>query len=193
MSIYTKLNKARTEFHLLPLKKSGWNSYAEYSYFELADFLRPAMEIFQANDLCAFVSFSQDIATMTIVDISDTASTIVITSPMGSAKLKACHEVQNIGAVETYQRRYLWITALEIIENSVIDDTKTSVDAENTFVSFEQCATLQEYVDATEANLPALLKTYGITKLSEMRLMDYEPCMKILKSKAIKHPLKAEA
>jgi hypothetical protein len=47
---------------------------------------------------------------------------------MGSANLKGCHEVQNIGAVETYQRRYLWSAALEIIENDVLDSTTNPVE-----------------------------------------------------------------
>jgi hypothetical protein len=40
---------------------------------------------------------------------------------MGSANLKGCHEVQNIGAVETYQRRYLYVTALAIVEHDALD------------------------------------------------------------------------
>jgi hypothetical protein len=47
---------------------------------------------------------------------------------MGSAALKGCHEVQNIGAVETYQRRYLWVTAMEIVEHDALDAT-TAKDA----------------------------------------------------------------
>jgi hypothetical protein len=43
---------------------------------------------------------------------------------MGSAALKGCHEVQNIGAVETYQRRYLWVTALEIVEHDALDSSE---------------------------------------------------------------------
>jgi hypothetical protein len=31
--------------------------------------------------------------------------------------------VQNIGAVETYQRRYLWVAALEIVEHDALDAT----------------------------------------------------------------------
>lgn len=112
-------------FHNLPLKKSGWNDYSKYSYFELKDFLQPALDIFNQNGLCAVISFEKDLATMTIIDVDVDQpmidNKIVITSPMGSANLKACHEVQNIGAVETYQRRYLWITALEILENDSIE------------------------------------------------------------------------
>jgi hypothetical protein len=43
---------------------------------------------------------------------------------MGSAALKGCHEVQNIGAVETYQRRYLWVAALEIVEHDALDSSE---------------------------------------------------------------------
>ena len=48
---------------------------------------------------------------------------------MGSAALKGCHEVQNIGAVETYQRRYLWVAALEIVEHDALDATTGQDDA----------------------------------------------------------------
>jgi hypothetical protein len=43
MSIYAKLNAAREEFHTLQLKKTGKNAFAGYQYFELGDFLLPAM------------------------------------------------------------------------------------------------------------------------------------------------------
>ena len=49
---------------------------------------------------------------------------VSLDSPMGSAALKGCHEVQNIGAVETYQRRYLWVTAMEIVEHDALDSSE---------------------------------------------------------------------
>jgi hypothetical protein len=51
----------------------------------------------------------------------DDGTVIVITSPMATASLKGAHEIQNMGAVETYQRRYLWMTAMELVENDPID------------------------------------------------------------------------
>jgi len=125
MNIYQKLNAARRQFHSLELKKSGQNKFAGYNYFELADFLVPALRIFDEVGLCAIVSFQKDQADMTIVDveigIGPPDGAIVINSPLGSASLKGCHEVQNIGAVETYQRRYLWMSALEIVEHDALD------------------------------------------------------------------------
>ena len=42
---------------------------------------------------------------------------------MGGAAMKGLHAVQNIGAVETYQRRYLWVTAMEIVEHDALEAT----------------------------------------------------------------------
>ena len=123
MSVYQRLNEARAKFHELKLSKTGHNKFAGYYYFELGDFLIPALKVFRECGLCAIVSFDKDTATMEIRADSDPDHVIRITSPMGSAALKGCHEVQNIGAVETYQRRYLWVAALEIVEHDALDAT----------------------------------------------------------------------
>ena len=120
MKVYSKLMKARLALQNTKLKKSGQNKFAGYSYFELGDFLPTVQNIFSEVGLCGIVSFQSDLATLTITDTED-GSQIVITSPMGSAALKGCHEVQNIGAVETYQRRYLWVSAMEIVEHDILD------------------------------------------------------------------------
>jgi len=119
-NVYTKLMAARLKLQNSPLKKSGKNACAGYSYFELGDFLPTVQNIFSDLGLCGVVSYTKELATLTITDGTDS---IVITSPMGSAALKGCHEVQNVGAVETYQRRYLWVTAMEIVEHDVLDAT----------------------------------------------------------------------
>lgn len=105
----------------MEMKKSGHNKFAGYQYFELGDFLLPIQQVFDEIGLCGVVSFSADIATLKIVDVDQPEQSIEFTSPMGSAALKGCHEVQNIGAVETYQRRYLYVTALEIVEHDALE------------------------------------------------------------------------
>jgi hypothetical protein len=42
---------------------------------------------------------------------------------MSTACLKGCHEVQNLGAVETYIKRYLYQNCFEIVENDELDGT----------------------------------------------------------------------
>ena len=120
--IYQKLQKARLTLLNTELKKSGHNKFAGYQYFELGDFLPAIQRIFNDIGLCGIVSFDAHIASLRIVDVEDN-SEVTFTSPMGSAALKGCHEVQNIGAVETYQRRYLYVAAMEIVEHDALEAT----------------------------------------------------------------------
>lgn len=134
MNVYQKLNAARTKFHGLQLKKTGHNKFAGYYYFELGDFLIPALKVFEEVGLCATVSFEKDIAQMCIRNVDKPEEFICLASPMGSAALKGCHEVQNIGAVETYQRRYLWVAALEIVEHDALDATTGKANGDGSLV-----------------------------------------------------------
>lgn len=130
MNVYQRLNDAREKFHALKLQKTGHNKFAGYYYFELGDFLIPALKVFRECGLCATVSFDTDKACMVIRNAEKPDEYLTIYSPMGSAALKGCHEVQNIGAVETYQRRYLWVAALEIVEHDALDATTGKDKAE---------------------------------------------------------------
>lgn len=139
-NVYQRLNAARLEFHSTKLKKTGHNKFAGYNYFELGDFLVPALQIFDRHGLIANVSFDASMASMTIRCVDKPESCMTITSPMGSAQLKGCHEVQNIGAVETYQRRYLWVSALEIVEHDALDSSKPLEDVKQSSKSVAKAA-----------------------------------------------------
>jgi hypothetical protein len=121
MNIYQKLNKARNDFHSQEIKKSGHNKFAGYHYFELGDFIVPALKIFNDIGITNVISFQKDTATMELINTSEPGEKIVFSSPMSEASLKGCHPVQNLGAVETYIRRYLWVCALEIVEHDAVD------------------------------------------------------------------------
>lgn len=120
MSVHKKLMAARVKLQGVKLKKSGQNKFAGYSYFELGDFLPEIQQIFHEVGLCGVVSYDIEYARLCITDVED-GTTIVITSPMAEANLKGTHPIQNLGAVETYQRRYLWMTAMEIVEHDILD------------------------------------------------------------------------
>jgi hypothetical protein len=120
MTVHKKLMQARVELQGTQLKKSGHNKFAGYNYFELGDFLPTIQTIFNRIGLCGVVSYTAEMATLTVVDTED-GTILLITSPMAEASLKGVHPIQNLGAVETYQRRYLWMTAMEIVEHDVLD------------------------------------------------------------------------
>jgi hypothetical protein len=128
MNVYQKLNAARKKFHGIELKKSGHNKFAGYKYFELGDFIIPALDIFNEVGLTGIITFGSEVAHISIVDNDKPEDRIIISSPMSSAALKGCHEVQNLGAVQTYLRRYLWVAALEIVEHDAIDSSDKVTD-----------------------------------------------------------------
>ena len=123
MNVYQKLNVARKKFHGLELKKSGHNKFAGYKYFELGDFIIPALGIFNEVGLVSIISFTKEYADMRIINVEKPEEVITISSPMSTAALKGVHEIQNLGAVQTYLRRYLWVAALEIVEHDALDAT----------------------------------------------------------------------
>ena len=122
MGVHKKLMEARIALQAAPLKKSGHHKFAGYQYFELGDFLPTINTIFHKLGLCSVISFDKDVATLCITDTED-GSQIVLTAPMAEANLKGCHPIQNLGAVISYIRRYLYVSALEICEHDAIDSS----------------------------------------------------------------------
>jgi hypothetical protein len=154
MGVYKKLADARRMMRSRTLKKSGHNKFAGYNYFELGDFLHPALEIFDELGLISIVSFTKEQAELCIVDTVG-GGEIVFTCPFGSAALKGCHEVQNMGACQTYNRRYLYTLALELLEHDALDSTTGSGNIETIDVgmmidhlaSIDAASTLEELKD----------------------------------------------
>jgi hypothetical protein len=155
MNVYQKLNAAREEFHKRELKKSGHNKFANYYYFELGDFVIPALQIFKEVGLTSVISFNVDIAKMTIINHNKPEETIIITSPMSTAALKGCHEVQNLGAVQTYIRRYLWVAALEIVEHDALDSSEGAVTTIDVNTMADHIKAINDAIDEA-----SLIKAY---------------------------------
>jgi hypothetical protein len=127
MSVYKKLQEARILLQNTKLNKSGKNKFAGYEYFELGDFLPQIQNICKNVGLCGMVSFTADTAYLTIHE-TEGDGFVTFTSPMSSAALKGCHDVQNLGAVQTYLRRYLWTNAFEIVEHDALDATTGGIE-----------------------------------------------------------------
>ena len=120
MSVHKKLMQARVKLQSVEMKKSGQNKFAGYSYFELGDFIPHVQTIFNELGLCGVVTFNTEYAQLCITDTDD-GTVIVITTPMAEANLKGAHPIQNLGAVLSYQRRYLWMAAMELVEGDAVD------------------------------------------------------------------------
>ena len=128
-NVYQKLLEARVLFMEEDVKKSGKNMKMSYKYFELQDIVPVALPIFQKVGLLPVTTFMNDMAMMTIINVDDPADCINFTSPMReiepiiSTKTggEVTNAIQRLGSVETYQRRYLYMVALDIVESDSIE------------------------------------------------------------------------
>ena len=143
MSIYTKLADARSAFHAMKLSKSGHNKFSDYKYFQLEDFLPDALECLRKQGLTPVCTFSHTFATLTLFD-SD-GNTIEFTSPASEAQLKGAQPIQNVGATQTYQRRYLYMMLMEIVEHDAVDSEPPIAAAKP-----ETLAAISDYIEAHE-------------------------------------------
>ena len=123
MNIYQKLAEVRTRFREGGVKKSGINTHAEFTYFELEDVVPLASKLFEEFELLFLISFEDGNAVGTLYDTAS-MSAIRITAPVlfisEPAKYRM-NETQSAGAVQTYYRRYLYFLLLDIIEADKID------------------------------------------------------------------------
>ena len=130
-NVYQKLLEARVLFMEEDVKKSGKNMKMSYKYFELQDIVPVATPIFQKVGLLPVTTFENDVATMSVINVDQPDEYINFTSPMReiepiiSAKTggEVTNAIQRLGSVETYQRRYLYMIALDIVESDSIEPT----------------------------------------------------------------------
>lgn len=165
--VYAKLQKARMMLQAAPIKKSGHNKFANYHYFELGDFLPTINGIFHELGLCSVISFDKELATLRIVD-TDNGSSITFTSPMAEANLKGTHPIQNMGAVQTYSRRYLYVSALEIVEHDALDAT-TGQDAPKSAKPITK-----DVFDGMTSEEQDAIRSIGVQVISLLALDDVE-------------------
>lgn len=124
MNVYQKLAEARVQYQAGNPKMSGENTFAKYKYFELADITPLINTIGKDIGFVCEVSFTETLGTLLFRDTDKPEDFITFTSPMSTASLKGCHEVQNLGAVETYIKRYLYQNAFEIVEADALNGTQ---------------------------------------------------------------------
>lgn len=120
-NIYQKLTEARAEFVKNGFAKNGRNNYSGYNYFRLDEILARATEINTKLGICPIECFTAENAILTLVNSEDKNDTVQFAVPMSTAQLKGCHEVQNLGAVISYLRRYLYQNAYAVCEAEMVD------------------------------------------------------------------------
>lgn len=128
MNVFQKLQLARVRFLEAGVDKSGKHMKLEYKYFELADIVPKAEQIFLEIGLMMVPSMYGDKATARVYNVSDPEDYIDFVAPytpiapiVSNAGNQVTNEMQATGSSITYIRRYLWQLVLDIVEHDSID------------------------------------------------------------------------
>ena len=116
------------------LKKSGKNKFAGFDYFELSDFLPTLNELMQKERVNDIFSIQNNMATLTLVKGEERQGYVIpfviFDTPVNTKKdkdtgeikdLKSMQDIQYLGALNTYYKRYLYLNAFGITDGDVID------------------------------------------------------------------------
>lgn len=179
MNIYEKIQKVKEEFLAKNIKKSGQNKFAGFSYYELSDITPPLIELCNKYKLFTAFRFTNEEAVLEIVNIEEPKEVQLYSSPMEELELKGCNKIQALGGTETYQRRYLYMAAFDIIEADLFD--KTSGISDEKLITKTQIKKIGELVE----DIPAMLNYYKLEKIEDMTYIIAEQIIE-RKSNAIK-------
>lgn len=117
-SIRVKLQKA-------DLRKTGKNKFAGFEYFELADFLPTLNELMEKEGVNDLFTIEENKAILTLIKGEEKQSYmipfIMFETPLNIKGAKSMQDIQYLGALNTYYKRYLYLNAFGITDGDVID------------------------------------------------------------------------
>lgn len=134
--------KIRVALQNAKIKKTGKNQHAGFSYFELADFLPKLNELMLEegiNDIVSFTTGSEQMfATLTLTNGEEQQMYTIpfrwFETPVSNSGNKMMQDIQYLGAINTYIKRYLYLNAFGITDGEVIDGMNTKdISSKNTY------------------------------------------------------------
>ncbi len=126
-NIYSKIMKIRKEFSDSTIKKSGKNEFQNFTYLELSDFVPIAIKLCEENGVYTHINVgtitNEKYATMTVVNVDNVEEKVVysLELPCISKEGAFNNKIQDIGKMETYIRRYLYMLFLDIAVADSVD------------------------------------------------------------------------
>ena len=187
MSIYKKILEIRASEELYKVKKSGENKFAGFMYFELSDFLPTVNKLEKELGLVSYFNLNEAQATLTVIDVEKNEQ-LVFTSPVAEANMKGALEIQKLGSVHTYLKRYLYLNYLNLTEADTVDsldqkakldtpkETKKDDEARKKLLD-ELTVLLYENAERKEA----MLGHYGVKNVEELTTAQVKQAITVLK------------
>ena len=122
MNLYQKVAKIKGEMSSMKFSKTGRNSFTKFNYFQLDDFEPTLEKLCSQYGIVTYFMFALDVARMVVVDADDPTQKIEVDSPVDVSFGKTSSKMQDIGAMQTYARRYLFMSFFGITESDFLDE-----------------------------------------------------------------------
>ena len=124
-----KLNESiieiRVKLQNSKIKKSGKNKFAGFDYFELADFLPRLNELMLEEGINDNFKITNEVASLTLIKGEEkqeyTMPFVLFKTPLNKSGQPSMQDIQYLGALNTYYKRYLYLNAFGITDGEVID------------------------------------------------------------------------
>ena len=188
LSFLKRTQKVRLKLTELNLKKTGYNSYSKYHYWELEDFLPNVIRLCDEYDL--FTEFQIDwetnIATLTIIDADDENKKKDWTTKVEKLQLKGCNEMQNIQGTYTSAKKILYLTAFEIAEGDLSEISKQEQEANdeaNQLISLDDIEKINKLINATGTDREKFYSYFKIKEVGELQYKNYYRAIQMLTKK----------
>ncbi len=183
-NVHRKLQKAKLELTKKDIKKSGKNTYTGFTYFELSDFLPHIVEILESLGLCSVINIGEKVAELEIINIDNPEDKTSVSIPVATASVKGANDMQNLGATQTYLRRYLYMLAFDIVENDISDSLI------NKDLHQKKVKEVEELIEETETNKENFIGwangMWGIKEIKDLNVAQLEQAHQIFSRRLYK-------
>lgn len=164
--IMKKLLEARITFAQANVNKTGKGVIDgnEYTFYTLNDIIPTKNNIFKELGMVDIITYNNQEAKLELFDTDDLKESITFTSPMpNDLRSVNLNQMMAIGGCQTYQRRYLYVTALDISEPDHVEngneaeksDDSSEEKSEKTSKSAPKKQTKEKSTKATKEDTPA--------------------------------------
>ena len=174
----------RVKLQNAKLKKSGKNKFAGFDYFELSDFLPKLNELMQEEKINDRYFIKDDYATLEIQKGEEinvyTMPFVLFETPVNAKvnektgevirEVKSMQDIQYLGALNTYYKRYLYLNAFGITDGEVIDGMNND---EVVSTTKERKATAGQVAVLNKLNIDAqdkIFEKYNVSLMEDLTL-----------------------
>lgn len=170
--------KIRVELQNSKLKKSGKNKFAGFEYFELSDFLPRLNELMLEEGVNDLFTIKDGEAKLTLIKGNEkqeyTMPFVMFNTPLNKNGQPSMQDIQYLGALNTYYKRYLYLNAFGVTDGEVIDGMNNGDLGKVELVTKEQIEVLKELVE----DIPAMLYYYKVKKIEDLTFKQAEETIK---------------